>query len=170
MLLWMFKSMTTGLGVIIRDAACEVQVSLACSTIKANLQPVIAEARALRRAMELCADLGFSNVIFEGDSFQEIVKAFNAQQDSWTAVSPFLYDIKRMLQIRVGWKVSFNFREMLLTSSLNSKIYTRGTYMDGRIPYICKLQMWCLKRKIVMTDFIIYEKIMYKGVYTKFID
>lgn len=67
------KSMTIGLGVIITDAAGEVQVSLAC-TIKANLQPIIAEARALRRAMELCAYLGFSNVIFEGDC-QEIVKA-----------------------------------------------------------------------------------------------
>lgn len=50
------KSKTTRLAVIIRDAECEVQASLICS-IKTTLQPAVAEARALGRAVDLCTIL-----------------------------------------------------------------------------------------------------------------
>lgn len=60
--------------------------------------------------MNLCSNLGFSKVIFEGDC-QEIVKATNNHLDSWAEVSPLIHDIKSMLKNRFGWKVSFNYRE-----------------------------------------------------------
>lgn len=56
-----------GIGVIIRDAAGVILAALFtkfCHLMK----PIIAEALALRRVMKLCLELGFSNVVFEGDS------------------------------------------------------------------------------------------------------
>lgn len=56
-----------GLGVIIRDESGEIMVSI-YTNISYNMKLIIAEGMALRKAMEICAELGFARVIFEGDS------------------------------------------------------------------------------------------------------
>lgn len=62
-----------GLGVAIHDSCGEVLVCL-CSIVNFVQKPSMAETLALRRATTLCVELGFSNVILEGDS-QVVVKA-----------------------------------------------------------------------------------------------
>ncbi|KAG6700145.1 hypothetical protein I3842_08G097700 [Carya illinoinensis] len=52
----------------------------------------------------------FSHVIFVWD-YHENVNAINAQQETWIVASSLIYDIKSMLKTRLGWTVSFSYRE-----------------------------------------------------------
>ncbi|KAF5467400.1 hypothetical protein F2P56_017226 [Juglans regia] len=115
----MLHSKNSGLGVIVRDAEGEVQASICCN-IDAELQPAVVEAMALRRALMLCYDLGFSRVVFEGDC-QE-VNAINSSHESSAKASSLIHDIKRLLKYRVGWKVSFNYRETNLAAYQLAKL------------------------------------------------
>lgn len=89
------KAKITGLGVIIRDTAGEIQVSSYCN-LRTRFQPAIAEAMALMNAMIICNDLGFAQVIFERDC-KTILKAANSTQENWTKLSPLIHDIRCMV-------------------------------------------------------------------------
>lgn len=67
------------LGVVIHDSYREALVCL-CLVVNFVQKLSIAEALALRRASTLCAKLGLSNLILEGDS-QVIVKAASGMEE-----------------------------------------------------------------------------------------
>ncbi|XP_042988726.1 uncharacterized protein LOC122316260 [Carya illinoinensis] len=74
------KDGRVGIGVMVRDGRGEVLVSLCCSK-EGCCSPVVAEFRALWRAMKLCAELNFENVIFEGNALV-VVKVVNSEKES----------------------------------------------------------------------------------------
>lgn len=92
-----------GIGVILRDSAGDILASL-CQSYHCAVQPCVAEAHALRRAMEFCEELGFSNVSFEGDS-QSIIQAINSVDENWMCYGQLIEDIRRMQSWRPFWKV-----------------------------------------------------------------
>lgn len=92
---WDSKAKTTGLCVIIRDSAGEIQVS-SCCNLRAGYQPAIAEATALRNAMTICNDLGFIQVIFEWDR-KRVFKVVNSFHEKGTELSLLIHDIQYMI-------------------------------------------------------------------------
>lgn len=69
-----------GLVVIIRNCEGEIMASC-CELLNMVSQSVEAEALALRKAVELCIDMGFSKVIFEGD-VQVVIKAVESAEEN----------------------------------------------------------------------------------------
>ncbi|KAF5443081.1 hypothetical protein F2P56_035670, partial [Juglans regia] len=77
------KEERMGMGVVIRDSKGDLQATLVAS--RDNISSAfLAESFALLRAMELCQDLGFNMVEFEGDA-KAVVDAVksNAEDNSW---------------------------------------------------------------------------------------
>ncbi|XP_042972916.1 uncharacterized protein LOC122304711 [Carya illinoinensis] len=66
-------------GIIIRDENGNIMVYV-CASHKTVVKPVMAEGLALRRAMEVCANLGLGRVVFEGDA-QIIVQAVTSDEE-----------------------------------------------------------------------------------------
>lgn len=69
------KSKIMGLGIIIRDDEGEILVSV-CANRRHVTQSALAKCYALWRAIEVCNDLAFQNVILEGDALV-IIKVVN---------------------------------------------------------------------------------------------
>lgn len=64
-----------GIGIVIGDE--EVEVLVAMGGQRSNVdQPAIVESHTLWKAMEVCRDLSFNKVTFEGD-IQVIANAIN---------------------------------------------------------------------------------------------
>ncbi|XP_042974642.1 uncharacterized protein LOC122306274 [Carya illinoinensis] len=74
------------------------------------IDAAIVESFALRKAMEVCHDLNFNNVWFEGDA-QNIENAVNAETKDMSRYGSVIEDVKNMLKGREKWSVSFVFRE-----------------------------------------------------------
>ncbi|XP_042972955.1 uncharacterized protein LOC122304757 [Carya illinoinensis] len=68
-----------GYGIIIRDEQGNTMVCV-CASHKPVVKPVLAEGLALRRAMEVCAELGLGRVVFEGDA-KIIVQAVTSDEE-----------------------------------------------------------------------------------------
>ncbi|XP_042974899.1 uncharacterized protein LOC122306539 [Carya illinoinensis] len=98
-----------GMGVIIRDEEGEVLASL-CGSRKWVSKPDTAEMQALWRALKLCAELNFVNVVFEGDAFG-IVKAVNGREENWEWNGQIIEDIREILKNRPNWVVQHTYRE-----------------------------------------------------------
>lgn len=60
--------------------------------------------------MTIKRELGFSNIIFEGDR-QRVVNATNFPKDSRDELTPIIHDIHFMMQQSQGWQVHFHHRE-----------------------------------------------------------
>ncbi|XP_042969542.1 uncharacterized protein LOC122302385 [Carya illinoinensis] len=66
-----FDSNCMGIGIVLRDGRGDIEVVLAAP--KAHVPSAFhAECYALLRAMQLCRELGFSHMVFEGDAKQVI--------------------------------------------------------------------------------------------------
>lgn len=60
--------------------------------------------------MELCDDLGFSNVTFKGHA-KSVIQATNSVDENWLWYGQLIEDTRRMQLRRPLWKVQFVFRE-----------------------------------------------------------
>ncbi|XP_041027052.1 uncharacterized protein LOC121267270 [Juglans microcarpa x Juglans regia] len=98
-----------GLGVVLRNEKGEV---LACACYKRPPVSdfVMAKTVALWYAVDLCNELGFNKVIFEGDA-QLVVEAVNSEDEDLFARGHIIEDIKTVFKGRSAWKVKFIRRE-----------------------------------------------------------
>ncbi|KAF5465429.1 hypothetical protein F2P56_015440 [Juglans regia] len=98
------KNQKVGVGVIIRDHNGEQMA--ACSEPNLLLsQPLIAEAAAMRKTIELCTDMGFNRVIIEGDA-KVILEAVVNPDTCWIAYGQIIQDVKESFKELNGWKIS----------------------------------------------------------------
>ncbi|XP_035547261.1 uncharacterized protein LOC118348858 [Juglans regia] len=98
-----------GAGVVIRDWRGDVLVSL-CAQFKHVSSPFIAECKALGRAVELCKELGFYNVWFEGDA-KRVVDGVNKEEEDESWEGQAVGDLQKELRGCRGWKLTFTHRE-----------------------------------------------------------
>lgn len=72
-----------GLGIVIRDCEGDLQAGLIAPREYVNLV-FLAKCNALLRAMDMCQDLGFNLVEFEGDA-KAVIDAIksNSVDNSW---------------------------------------------------------------------------------------
>ncbi|XP_042987456.1 uncharacterized protein LOC122315549 [Carya illinoinensis] len=103
------KERKVGIGVVISDEEGEILVA-AGEHMRYAIDAVIAESFALRKAMEVCRDFNFNNVLFEGDA-QNIVNAVNAETKDMTRYGSVIEDVKCLLKGREKWSVRFIYRE-----------------------------------------------------------
>ncbi|XP_042965938.1 uncharacterized protein LOC122299618 [Carya illinoinensis] len=103
------KEGKVGIGVVIRDEEGEVLVATG-EQMNYMTDAAIAESFALRKALEVCRDLNFNNVWFEGDA-QNIVNAVNTETEDMSRYGSVIEDVKNLLKGRKKWRVSFVFRE-----------------------------------------------------------
>ncbi|XP_035551510.1 uncharacterized protein LOC118349853 [Juglans regia] len=96
-----------GLGVVIRNENGEV-VACACSRRLPAPNSDVAESVALWFAVELCCELGFNRVTFEGDA-QAVVKDVNSKEEDLSCRGHIIEDIKTTLSnvYRRDWTVQF---------------------------------------------------------------
>lgn len=100
---------TLGLGMIIKDYKGEV-ITSACDNKQCQYSPVITEALTLSSAMTLCQDLGFPQVVFEGDC-KEVVMVATSRDDIEFELYPLIYDIHNYIRNQPFWKVQYAPRE-----------------------------------------------------------
>lgn len=86
--------------IIIGDAG-EIMASLS-TNINYIMKPTTNEAMALRKSMELCSDLGFTRVIYEGD-LEVVINATNSNENIYTNYETLLHDTRIMLERKSGW-------------------------------------------------------------------
>ncbi|KAF5472463.1 hypothetical protein F2P56_009180 [Juglans regia] len=98
-----------GVGVVIRDSKGEMLACL-CSKFDHNKNPIVAEALALRRDAILCAELGLSDVMLEGDS-QLTFNATSSGEEIWAEYENIIEDIKKVMPERSNWCIKFVYRE-----------------------------------------------------------
>ncbi|KAF5480042.1 hypothetical protein F2P56_000817 [Juglans regia] len=98
-----------GAGVIIRDAAGDVLVSLCLKKIHVN-SSVVAETEALWRALKLCSKLNIGEAMFEGDAL-EVVKAVNCADENWEWNGQVIADCRELLVHRPMWSITHTYRE-----------------------------------------------------------
>jgi ribonuclease HI len=94
-----------GVGLVARDSRGQVQVSL-CHFMPYLTDPTVAEAFAARRGVELCSAMGFTAVIFEGDS-QMIVKALLVDETQPSSFDSIVADTQLLLSSFPQWQVRF---------------------------------------------------------------
>lgn len=82
---------STSLGGIFRDSNGEILASF-YSNQHLAFNPILAEALALRKCMQRGLELGFNNMVFEGDC-KNLVSLLSSTSESGFALSPMLYDI-----------------------------------------------------------------------------
>lgn len=114
------KHRQMSIGVIIRDEKGDVIV--AYSGARGNVdQPVIAEGYALRKALELCTDLGLNKVTFEGDA-QNIVKAVHNSDEDLSPYGNIIEDSKSILSIWSNWTVQYTHRNTNIIAHSLAKV------------------------------------------------
>ncbi|KAF5442058.1 hypothetical protein F2P56_037243 [Juglans regia] len=102
------KDRKVGLGVVIRDEEGEILVA---AREQINLtDSATAECLALWKAMEVCRELNFNRVLFEGDA-QAIVNVVNKGDEDYFSYGGVIEDAKKMLKTIENWSVNFVYRE-----------------------------------------------------------
>ncbi|KAF5447234.1 hypothetical protein F2P56_032802 [Juglans regia] len=102
------KEERMGMGVVIRDNNGDLQATLVAP--RDNIvSAFMAESVALLRAMELCQELGFNMVEFEGDA-KAVVDAVksSAEDNSWLGQAT--EDLKQVFSLFPLWQLSYVFR------------------------------------------------------------
>jgi hypothetical protein len=85
-----------GIGVIIRDEGGCV-LAAQSKTIQVVYEPATGEALAALHAAKLCLDLGFYEIILEGDSLS-VVKAIGEREQNWIWYGHIVEDTKIVLR------------------------------------------------------------------------
>ncbi|XP_042944727.1 uncharacterized protein LOC122278613 [Carya illinoinensis] len=99
-----------GIGVAVRDLEGQIVATL-CSSLDLDLDPLLDEAVAARRATSFCAELGLSDIILEGDSLA-VVKVVQHREDSWSSSGVVLRDVKLLLSRTRHWSIQYVPREV----------------------------------------------------------
>ncbi|KAF5469997.1 hypothetical protein F2P56_010551 [Juglans regia] len=94
------KDRKVGLGVVIRDEEGEILVA-AREQINYLTDSATAECLALWKAMEVCRELNFNRVLFEGDA-QVIVNAVNKGDEDYSSYGSVIEDAKKLLKAKYG--------------------------------------------------------------------
>lgn len=81
-----------GVGIVVRDSDGRVVAAIA-TVIQFIFDPPPAEAMAAWRAVLLCRKLGFTHMIFEGDSLS-IVFALNSESPCWHRYGHVIEDVR----------------------------------------------------------------------------
>jgi ribonuclease HI len=92
-----------GIGVILRDCNGEVLATLSAPK-EYITAPDIAEATATLRAVYFCQELGFHQVILEGDALL-VVQALNTGGTNWCRYGHLLDEAKGILNSFQSWSV-----------------------------------------------------------------
>lgn len=85
-----------GIGIIVRNHTGEAHACLS-SLEKFSLQPILAESKALWRAIEFCNEIGLSQVELEGDA-QVDIKVVNSEAKSLAWFGGIVKDVKAVLK------------------------------------------------------------------------
>ncbi|XP_041003989.1 uncharacterized protein LOC121249345 [Juglans microcarpa x Juglans regia] len=103
------KARKMGAGVIIRNEKAEVMAT--CNIQKRNVvELALAKCYALRKAMELCKDLNFDKVTFEGDA-QVVINVVNDPIEDPPFNGSSIQEMKMVLKGWQGWKVQYSHRD-----------------------------------------------------------
>lgn len=87
-----------GVGIYIRDEASEVLVSV--YDVKERVDNhALAESMALWKALEICSELSFSRVSFEGDA-AAVINAISKEAEDQFWMGHIIEDIKRVIKER----------------------------------------------------------------------
>ncbi|XP_042983235.1 uncharacterized protein LOC122312641 [Carya illinoinensis] len=103
-------SSKVGIGVIVRDSEGLVTASL-CSSITLTPDPLLGEAAAALRATTLCAELGLTHIVLEGDALN-VVQAVQGVEENWSAVGMVIRDVKSLLSRFQEWSIHHVPREL----------------------------------------------------------
>jgi ribonuclease HI len=93
-----------GVGVVARNHNGDV-VGAMCMTKPHIVDPTTAEAVGAWQTVEFCRQMGFSEIIIEGDSI-EVVQALRRGDSCWTSYGTVINDAKRGLLNVPQWEVS----------------------------------------------------------------
>jgi ribonuclease HI len=98
-----------GVGVVVRDGNGLVAAAKS-TTIFATFEPAAGEALAARQVAEFCRDLGFFDIILEGDSLM-VTKALEGKGENWLKFGQIVEDTKLLLRSFQHWSISHVRRE-----------------------------------------------------------
>jgi ribonuclease HI len=91
-----------GVGVIVRDHNGEVCAAKS-EVIQRLHEPDTGEAWGALRAVEFCEEMGFFDIILEGDSLN-VVKAVGESEASWKPFGKIVEDTKVVLGSLRSWE------------------------------------------------------------------
>lgn len=101
------KKRLMGMEIIIRDEEGKALLAV-CGYRNMVQKPDIAECYALRKALEICRDLNFQKVIFEGDA-KAIIMAVQSDEENISCHGPLINDIRHVLRNRCEWSIQFAY-------------------------------------------------------------
>ncbi|KAF5449973.1 hypothetical protein F2P56_030363 [Juglans regia] len=109
-----------GLSAIVRDSIGNVQavVTGPKDHISSAAQ---AESVALLRAMDLCIELGFNQVCFEGD-VKAIVDAVNTKGEDNSWIGQMIEDMQLLLRMNQAWSLRFVQRTVNRVAHMTAKL------------------------------------------------
>lgn len=95
----------TGMGGVVWDFEGEVLASI-CSSVDHSTLPILAEALTLRKMMILCAEMGFTQLCFEGDclGIVNVVRGVNVGDK---LIGSIILDIQQLLSSHSDWTTTF---------------------------------------------------------------
>jgi ribonuclease HI len=79
------------LGVVVRDDSGRVLVAQS-QTVSGYFMASLAEARAALMAVQICKELGFKQILFEGDA-KLMVSVINSLEPDWSNVGVIIADV-----------------------------------------------------------------------------
>jgi hypothetical protein len=94
-----------GMGAIVRDSDGTV-LAMMCDTMLFVQDPVLAEALAARRAIELCLLLGIRKIILEGDALQ-VVHALQVSNRGPSVIGPIVEDARYLCRRFLDFEVRY---------------------------------------------------------------
>jgi ribonuclease HI len=92
-----------GLGVIIRDEMERVAAALS-KTLTSLQDPTFNETLGARGAVEFAKQLGFNEIILEGDS-KQVVMAISSKEQTWCKFDHIVGDILEVLKTFRWWDI-----------------------------------------------------------------
>jgi ribonuclease HI len=92
-----------GLGVIIRDEMGRVATALS-KTLNSLQDPTFGEALGARGVVEFAKQLGFNEIILEGDS-KQVVTAISSNEQTWCKFGHIVGDILEVLKTFRCWDI-----------------------------------------------------------------
>ena len=98
-----------GISVIIRDEKGRVVVAMSRTRL-GLLEPTTGEALGAFQATRLILELGWHNIILEGDA-KQIVVAINSDTSMWSKYGQLVDEPRHLLHTLYRWKCSFISRE-----------------------------------------------------------
>jgi ribonuclease HI len=98
-----------GLGIVVRDSFGNL-LAARCETWLGCLAPMVAEAKAVLLAIQLCLEMGFLKVYLEGD-VKIVVDAINSVDVGKSWLGHVTKDIEVELKSLVHWKLALVKRE-----------------------------------------------------------